>query len=46
MGQKTGDVLEHYIDPNNYNALKANYRRSITYLAINDEIVMEENKKP
>lgn len=43
MGQKTGDVLEHYIDPNNYTALKANYRKALPFLAINDEIVMEEN---
>ncbi len=43
MGQKTGDVLEHYIDPNNYNALKANYRKALPFLAINDEILMEEN---
>lgn len=45
MGQKTGDVLEHYIDPNNYQALKNNYRKALPYLAINDEIVMEENKE-
>lgn len=45
MGQKTGDVLEHYIDTNNYNALKANYRKALPYLAINDEIVMEENQE-
>ena len=45
MGQKTGDVLEHYIDPNNYNALKANYRKALPHLAINDEIIMEENQE-
>ncbi len=45
MGQKTGDVLEHYIDTNNYQALKANYRKSLPYLAINDEIIMEENQE-
>lgn len=43
MGQKTGDVLEHYIDPNNFQSLKNNYRKAIPFLAINDEIVMEEN---
>lgn len=43
MGQKTGDVLEQYIDPNNYNALKGNYRKALPYLAINEEVVMEEN---
>lgn len=45
MGQKTGDVLEHYIDTNNYHALKANYRKALPYLAINDKIVMEENQE-
>jgi len=45
MGQKTGDVLERYIDTNNYNALKGNYRKALPFLAINDEIVMEENKE-
>lgn len=45
MGQKTGDVLEKYIDTNNYNALKGNYRKALPYLAINDEIVMEENQE-
>lgn len=43
MGQKTGDVLEHYIDPNNYLSLKTNYRKALPFLAINDKIVMEEN---
>ena len=45
MGQKTGDVLEQYIDVNNYNALKGNYRKALPYLAINDEIVLEENQE-
>ena len=45
MGQKTGDVIEQYINPNNYNALKANYRKALPYLAINDEIIMEENQE-
>jgi len=45
MGQKTGDVLEHYIDPNNYMALKANYRKALPFLAINDNITMEENQE-
>ena len=45
MGQKTGDVLEHYIDPNNYTALKANYRKALPFLAINDVITMEENQE-
>ncbi len=45
MGQKTGDVVEHYINPNNYNALKTNYRKALPYLAINDEIIMEENQE-
>ena len=43
MGQKTGDVLEQYIDTNNYNALKGNYRKALPYLAITEEVVMEEN---
>jgi len=43
MGQTTGDVLERYLDPNNYNALKGNYRKALPYLAINEEVVMEEN---
>jgi integrase len=45
MGQKTGDVFERYADPNNYNALKANYRKALPYLAINDEIKIEENQE-
>jgi integrase len=45
MGQKTGDVIEQYINPNNYNALKANYRKALPYLSINDEIIMEENQE-
>ncbi len=45
MGQKTGDVLEQYIDTNNYNALKGNYRKALPYLAITEEIVMEENSE-
>ena len=43
MGQNTGDVLEQYIDTNNYNALKGNYRKALPYLAITEEVVMEEN---
>jgi integrase len=43
MGQKTGDVLEHYIDPNNYISLKNNYRKALPFLAINLPIHMEEN---
>ena len=45
MGQKTGDVIEHYIDPNNYNSLRNNYRKALPYLAINDEIIIEENQE-
>ncbi|MGB9936312.1 MAG: hypothetical protein ACPK7O_01190 [Methanobacterium sp.] len=45
MGQKTGDVLEQYINPNNYNALKGNYRKALPYLAIIDEIKLEENQE-
>ncbi|MBZ2165208.1 hypothetical protein [Methanobacterium spitsbergense] len=45
MGQKTGDVLERYINPNSYNTLKASYRKALPFLAINDEIVMEENQE-
>jgi integrase len=45
MGQKTGDVLEQYIDTNNYKALKGNYRKALPYLAITEEIVMEENQE-
>lgn len=43
MGQTTGDVLERYIDINSYILLKENYRKAMPSLAINDEIVMEEN---
>ena len=43
MGQKTGDVLEQYIDTNNYNALKGNYRKALPYLAITEEVVLEDN---
>lgn len=43
MGQKTGDVSERYFNYNNYNTLKNNYRKALPFLAINDEIVMEEN---
>ena len=45
MGQTTGDVLERYIDTNNYKALKANYRKALPYLAINEEVILEENKE-
>jgi hypothetical protein len=45
MGQKTGDVIEHYIDPNNYTSLKNNYRKALPYLAINDEITMVEDQE-
>lgn len=45
MGQKTGDVLEQYIDVNNYKALKGNYRKALPHLAINDEIILEENQE-
>lgn len=45
MGQKTGDVIEHYIDPNNYTSLKNNYRKALPFLAINDEILLEENQE-
>lgn len=43
MGQKIGDVAERYFDPNNYTALKNNYRKALPYLAITEEVVMEEN---
>ncbi len=43
MGQKTGDVLERYINTNTYSALKSNYRKALPYLAITEEVVMEEN---
>jgi hypothetical protein len=45
MGQKTGDVLEQYIDTNNYNALKGNYRKALPYLAITEEVILEENQE-
>lgn len=45
MGQKTGDVIEQYINPNNYNALKGNYRKALPYLAITEEVVLEENQE-
>jgi len=43
MGQKTGDVIERYSNPNDYTNLKNNYRKALPHLAINDEITMEEN---
>ena len=43
MGQKTGDVSERYFNPNNYATLKNNYRKALPYLAITEEVVMEEN---
>lgn len=43
MGHMIGDVAERYFDPNNYTSLKNNYRRALPYLAINDEVIMEEN---
>ena len=45
MGQRTNDVLEQYINTNNYNSLKSNYRKALPFLAINDEIIMEENQE-
>lgn len=45
MGQKTGDVVERYFDPNSYSSLKNNYRKALPYLAITEEVVMEENKE-
>lgn len=45
MGQKTGDVIERYSDPNNYTNLKNNYRKTLPHLAINEEVVMEENQE-
>lgn len=45
MGQKTGDVLERYIHPNDYKVLKDNYRKALPFLAITDEIIVEENQE-
>ncbi|MDP3065167.1 MAG: hypothetical protein Q8N08_00335 [Methanobacteriaceae archaeon] len=42
-GQKIGDVSERYFNPNSYTALKNNYRKAVPYLAITEEVVMEEN---
>ncbi len=42
-GQRTGDVVEHYIDPNCYSALKDNYVKALPYLAIRDEITIAED---
>ena len=43
MGQKTGDVIERYANPNDYTNLKNNYRKALPHLAINYDISMEEN---
>lgn len=43
MGQKTGDVVEHYIDPNNYRTLKNNYKKALPFLAITEEVIIEDN---
>lgn len=43
MGQKTGDVIERYTNPNHYTNLKNNYRKALPHLAITEEVVMEEN---
>ena len=45
MGQKTGDVVEYYINPNNYHSLLKKYKKALPFLAINEEIVIEENKE-
>ena len=45
MGQKTGDIVEHYINPNNYRSLLNKYRKALPFLAITEEIIVEENKE-
>ncbi|MEN6553890.1 MAG: hypothetical protein ABFC34_13510 [Methanobacterium sp.] len=43
MGQKTGDVIERYTNPNDYTNLKNNYRKALPHLAITEEVTLEEN---
>lgn len=43
MGQKTGDVLERYADPNCYLALKDNYRKALPHLSVTGKIIVKEN---
>ena len=43
MGQKTGDVLERYVNPNNYSALKNNYRKALPYLSITENVTVKDN---
>lgn len=45
MGQKTGDIVEHYINPNNYRSLKNKYRKALPFLAITEEVIVEDNKE-
>lgn len=43
MGQKTGDVIERYSNPNDYTNLKNNYRKALPHLAINEKVTLENN---
>lgn len=43
MGQKTGDVLERYANPNNYLSLKNNYRKALPYLSITENVTVKDN---
>lgn len=43
MGHKTGDVIERYANPNNYLALKNNYRKALPHLSIMGKVVVKDN---
>ena len=45
MGQEQVMYWNITSNPNNYNALKGNYRKALPFLSINDEIVSEENQE-
>ena len=45
MGQKTRDVIENYVNPNNYNSLLKKYKKVLPFLAITEDIIIEKLKK-
>ena len=45
MGQKTGDIIENYVNPNNYNSLLKKYKKVLPFLAITEDIIIEKLKK-
>ena len=47
MGQRTGDVLERYVDVNAYNKLKKSYQKALEseYLKLNEKIVIRDTDR-